>query len=121
MSLEKEKDKKDELKQKIDNIDDELNKENAKIKRINSVRDSLVSLKKNMDRCTSLLSKSLDPEIAKTSLDYLMADNEEEFKKSCRGFDEKSEAFRRRVIELQNERDIAIQEYERNIRNEKKD
>lgn len=121
MSLEREKDTRDNLREKIDNIEQQLNKENSRIHKINAVQDSLFSLKKNMDSCVNLLSKSLDGGVAKTSFDNLVADNNIEFNKTCRGFEEKSEMLRRRVIDLRNERDAAIQEYEDSIRDDDKD
>ncbi len=120
LNADKKKDTKNELRKRIDNIEQQLHEEDSRIHKINAVQDSLIGLKEDMDRCAALLVKSLG-EGEKVSFNNLVADNNVEFRKSCQNFEEKSEALRERVINLRNERDAAIQEYEDYVNDDKND
>lgn len=112
MSLKKKANSADNFRKKIDNIEQQLSEENERIYKISSVQESLTHLKRSMDGCIGLLSNSLDAGEVKSSFEHLAADNEREFTKTYRGFEEKAEILRRRIIDLRNERDAIIQEYE---------
>lgn len=112
-SIDKGKNKKDELRQKISMIEEKLDSENGKLQKINIVQDSLLSLKKNLDKCTAVLTRSLEPGEFKEKFSDLLSDNEIGFKKTCGSFEEQAETLRRRVIDLQTEREAAISEYEK--------
>lgn len=112
-SIDKRKSKKDELRQKISIIEEKLDGENDKLQKINLVQDSLLSLKKNLDKCTAVLTRSLEPGEFKERFSDLLSDNEIGFKKTCGSFEEQAETLKRRVIDLHSEREAAISEYEK--------
>lgn len=118
---EEKKDIKEELRQKINKIEESLDSENGKLQKINIVQDSLASLKKNLDKCTTIYTRSMEPGAAKEHFSNLLSDNEIHFKKTCGDFEEQAEILRRKVIDLQNERDVAISEYEKHECDEKND
>lgn len=121
MNSEREKDERRNLKEKIDNIDHEIDEEDRRIRKISAVQDSLTSLKKNIDKCATLLSKSLDDGAVKENFENLVTDNNVEFRKSCQGFEEQAETLRRRVIDLRNEREATLQEYEKRTHDDDED
>lgn len=119
--MNEEKDTKNELREKIGQLEEKLDIENGKLKKINTVQDSLISLKKSLDKCTAVLSRALEPGDAKEKFNNLLDDNALDFKKTHSSFEEQAEVLKRKVIDLQAERDKAIQDYEEYSREEEKD
>ena len=50
--------------------------------KINTVQDSLISLKKSLDKCTAVLSRALEPGEAKEKFNNLLDDSDKHYTKS---------------------------------------
>lgn len=109
--MDKKKNTKEELKKEIEILDDKIVEEKAKLKKISAAHDTLLSLKNNLDVCTEIFSKSLD-EASKSRFNNLISDNDVSFRKTCTDFLNQTDFIKNSINRLNNERDIAFQEYD---------
>lgn len=112
MNIEEKKDQRDELRNKINNIEQALNKENIRLQKTVELHDTLTRLKKSLDCCSAIVLSALEPGTDKLRFDNLIFDNDTEFEKSFNCFNEQTEILKHKVDDLRNERDKAIKEYE---------
>lgn len=118
MSLERKKEERAVLNNRLNDIDQRLDAENNKLRKISNAQDVLTSLKSSLDECISILSKSLEQGAEKSRFESLVASNDENYTKACNDFDEQSDILREKVAILHNERENAIQEYEKRSRDD---
>lgn len=112
MSLEtKEKEKK--LKRQIDTLDQNIASVDGEIKEIYTICDMLNSLKENLDVCSAIVYKALEPGEEKARFRNLLEENSESFKKSAIGFDERTDMLSKRKKSLIDERESLLDEYEK--------
>lgn len=115
--MEKKRKTKEELKKEIENLDDRIVEERAKLKKISTAHDTLLGLKNNLDVCTEIFSKSLD-ESSKSRFNNLISDNDVSFKKTCTDFLNQVDYIKNSINKLNNERDIVLCEYDNVLRND---
>lgn len=109
--MDKKRKTKEELKKEIEDLDDRIVEEKAKLKKISAAQDTLLSLKNNLDVCTEIFSKSLDA-ASKSRFNNLISDNDVSFKKTCTDFQNQTDFIRNNINKLNNERDIVTYEYD---------
>lgn len=101
-----------ELMEKVEFFDRQIEKEDSKLKQINTAYEYLSKLKENIDRCSEIVSKSLEKGYAKERFDNLINNGNLDFSKACGSFEEQADVFRQKISHLRCEKETAIREYE---------
>lgn len=101
-----------ELMEKVEFFDRQIEKEDSKLKQINTAYEYLSKLKENIDRCSEIVSKSLEKGYAKQRFDNLINEGNLDFSKACGSFEEQADMFRQKISNLRSEKENAIREYD---------
>ena len=101
-----------ELMEKVDFFDRQIEKEDSKLKQINTAYEYLSKLKENIDRCSEIVSNSLEKGYAKQRFDNLINEGNLDFSKACGSFEEQADMFRQKISNLRSEKENAIREYD---------
>lgn len=115
------REKRAEFLRKIDSIEHNIELENKKLRKISSAEEYLAILKENVDKCSELLSKSLEPGHERVKFNNLVMEGEKNYTKAVDSFQEHFNVVKKRVDNLNNERENIILEYEKNAGNRKLD
>lgn len=101
-----------ELMEKVDFFDRQIEKEDSKLKQINTAYEYLSKLKENIDRCSEIVSNSLEKGYAKQRFDNLINEGNLDFSKACGSFEEQADMFRQKISNLRSEKENTIREYD---------
>lgn len=101
-----------ELMEKVYFFDRQIEKEDSKLKQINTAYEYLSKLKENIDRCSEIVSNSLEKGYAKQRFDNLINEGNLDFSKACGSFEEQADMFRQKISNLRSEKENAIREYD---------
>ena len=107
----KEDKEKNLVRKEIEDIERKLGEENTKLKKYDSIQESIASLKKSLDRCSDILANSMEPGEGKESFLNLLSDNDECFKKNAFDFDDQIAMTKQTVFSLEDKRDALLSEY----------
>ena len=101
-----------ELMEKVYFFDRQIEKEDSKLKQIKTAYEYLSKLKENIDRCSEIVSNSLEKGYAKQRFDNLINEGNLDFSKACGSFEEQADMFRQKISNLRSEKENAIREYD---------
>ena len=99
-------------KDKINKIDEMLDIEKKKIKKIESLYDDFRVLNSNMDKCIDLLSKSINGPNVGVTLNNIRYSNKELFNKSNEKIDNELKIIKKKVNSLYKEKESIIKSKE---------
>lgn len=112
MEDDKKEQARNELMKKVDYIDRQIGVEDSKLKQISTAQEHLSKLKENIDKCSEILSNSLEKGHEKQKFDNLVNEGNSDFTKAYGSFEEQADILRQKVSNLRNQREAAIREYE---------
>lgn len=112
MEQDKRKAVRDELLKKVDYLERQIDIENAKLRQLGTAQEHLSKLKENIDKCSEIVSNSLEKGVEKRKFDSLVVEGNTDFTKAYSSFEEQADVLRKKVANLRNEREVAIREYE---------
>ena len=104
----------DEFLKKIDQIEHSLELENKKLKKISLVEGYLTTIKESVGKCSELLSKSLENGPERDKFNNLLVEGNSNYIKAFDSFQEYSIVVKKKVDNLNAERENIILEFERN-------
>ena len=102
-------------------IEHRINTENIRLKKLGTAQEYLTKLKESVDKCSELLSRSLEPGYEHEKFNNLIMESNRNYTKAYDSFEEHFEVVRKRVENLTAERENIISEYEKSVQEEKKD
>lgn len=97
-------------KQKIKEIDDRLDIERKKLQKLDDMREEIISLNKNMDKCIDLLAKSIKGPVTKSIFNDMYDSNKIFFIKANSAIDEENNISKKEINKLYQEKDKLIKE-----------
>ena len=103
-----------ELLEKVKYFDQQIEYENIKLHQINTAQEYLTKLKNNIDRCSEIVSNSLERGPAKQKFDNLVNKGNLDFVKTCSSFEEQADLFRQKITSLKCDKENEIRKYEEN-------
>lgn len=102
---------------RIKDIECQTEVEKDRLKKISSAQEYLVNLKENIDKCSDVLSRSLEVGHEREKFHNLINEGDKNYSKAKDSFEEYSFSIREKIDKFNDERDILIAEYESNRRN----
>lgn len=103
---------KDEFKKKVNVIDNQINNEKNKIKKIDNVQEIATSLKKNLNKCIELLSVSINGKQKNKMLNDMYDKNKSFYVNFSSSLNNKIAITKNKINELNEKKDILIKEHE---------
>ena len=103
---------KDEFKKKVNEIDNQIDNEKNKIKKINNVHEMVTALKKNLNKCIELLSVSINGKQKNKMLNDMYDKNKSFYMNFSSSLDNKISITKNKINKLNETKDILIKEHE---------
>lgn len=98
------------LKQKINELNNMIEEEKKKIKKLDSMQEEITSLNKNMNKCIELLSKSIESPTKDNMLSDMYNSNKSLYRNLTSSLDEEAEVSKKIINKLSQEKDNLIKE-----------
>jgi len=95
-------------KQNIEQIDDKINIEKERIRKLENIHEELISLNRNMDKCIEILSKSMKGPTSNVMFDDMHNSNRIFLLKTASNLTEQAELSRKNINKLYQEKDEII-------------
>ena len=108
-------------KKEIKIIDNKINTEKNKIKKIDSIEESFVSLNNNINKCIDLLSASIKGGNVEKKLDAIREESEISYRKSVEDLDAEREEINVNINRLSDERDFLSEKLRRDAEEDTKE
>ena len=106
------------LLEKVKYFDQQIESESFKLRQINTAHEYLSRLKESIDKCSEIVSNSLEKGVAKQKFDNLVSEGNLDFAKACGSFEEQADVLRNKVSDLRLKKENTIREYEENTYDE---
>ena len=108
--MENKKEEKDNIKNRISEIDNNLDDSHKKMKEINEMHEELTALSKNINRCIELLTISIKGPNVERRLNDLLVRNQKSYSRFSSVLDEEMILTNREINKLNEERDNLIEQ-----------
>lgn len=108
--MEKKENQKDNFKQKIAHIDNQIDTSQSKIRKINDIQEELTALNKNLNKCIELLSISIRGKKKEKILNDMAGQNQKLYANFSSSLDDEILLTRKRISNLTEEKENLIKE-----------
>ena len=99
-----------DIKRKVNEIDNRIDTEKIRIRKIAETQDHITSLRRNINWCIELLSKSMKGPTTQNRFDDMHNSNTLFYIKTASILDEESEKSRKNIVILSSEKDKIIKD-----------
>jgi len=110
MEKQKNENIKDEFKKKINEIDNQIDNEKKKIKKIDSIQEEVTALNKNLNKCIELLSVSIKGEKNDKMLSDMYDKNKSFYVNFSSTLDDEISATKKKISKLNETKENLIKE-----------